>query len=364
MASAQRAVLRCDACNVANTLKELNMILVCERCKPLADEMLERLISTRATLTDVCVTKLVEELERVKNEISVEVRGTHDKLVERIDKTLEDNNNKKKKASASPPPPPPPPPPPAPMFYGNNILWIKSTLENNDKAAYRKKLLLSSVEPPVIDVRITKGGHLGVHFATTKHAEEAMEQLKSVSAQHNVSVIMQKKLKPKIKVVNVCRDDNTVVTSIKTKNPWLAELIVNEEEDFKLVKEIPSSRYYGFKHCIIKCSPGIRRAIKEKNDILALLYQTCYVTDSFHIYQCNNCQGFYHTSENCTKPPVCWKCAATHKGVYCTSSIQSYRCVNCISKNKLYINHAASDDSCPTYREELEKQRANTDYGV
>ena len=239
-----------------------------------------------------------------------------------------------------------------------NVLIVKSTQEN-EKAADSMKMIMSDISTPVEKVKPTKDGHLIVNFASKNDLEEAKKELEDNKDQHKVSVTMKNKMKPKIKIVNVSKDDDNIIESIKMKAPWLSSMI-EEEDDFKLVKEM-EARGQGLKHCIIRCTPMIRKKIFERGDKLATLYESCRVYDSYLVYQCYKCQGFGHSATKCNNTQVCVKCSGNHMLKDCNEN--SVKCINCTNQAKTDTKHKASSSECPLYQEELSRVKNITDHG-
>ena len=239
-----------------------------------------------------------------------------------------------------------------------NVLVVKSTHESN-KAAENMKSIMSDIKAPVENVKPTKDGHLVVNFANKKNLDEAKKQLEGNKNKHNVTVNEKNKLKPKIKIVNVSKEDDDVINGIILKSPWL-EHMIGEEDDFKLIKEI-DARNRNMKHCIIKCSPKIRKAIHDRQDKVSLLYQSCNVYDTYQVHQCYKCQGFNHSADKCSKGQTCGRCGGNHRLADCKE--KDYKCINCVNHGKSVTNHRTYDLGCPLYQEELSRQKNNTDHG-
>ena len=102
-------------------------------------------------------------------------------------------------------------------------------------------------------------------------------------------------MKPKIKVCSVDKYVDNVTEDIKERNKWINDYI-SDEEDFKLVQKL-KTRDVNNLHCIIKCSPEIRKQIFIRGDILYKLYKKNKVFDSCKVYQCFKCQEFNHRAK-------------------------------------------------------------------
>ena len=108
------------------------------------------------------------------------------------------------------------------------MLIVKST-KNGEKAADNKKEILGKLKTQVEAVNETKDGHLAVRFTNKENLEAAK---KEIEVNSEISVNEVGKMKPKIKIVNVSKEDDDVFQSIKMKNAWIANLI-EDEDDFK-----------------------------------------------------------------------------------------------------------------------------------
>ena len=248
----------------------------------------------------------------------------------------------------------------ASMVKSKNTLVIKST-EENMKASDIKKTIMENIATNVEQVKTSKQGHLVVNFADKGGLEKAKRDLEEVKENIKVEVDKKDLLKPKIKVCNIDESEDDIITSIKEKNEWLND-ICESEEDFKLVKML-KSRHNRKSHVIIKCSPTIRKAFRNRNDRVYTMYGgCCKIYDSYNVFQCYKCQGFGHTAEKCNKTQVCAKCSQEHRTKDCT--VNALKCQNCSLRNYSDINHKTYDEDCRVYKEELARIKNRTDHGV
>ena len=239
-----------------------------------------------------------------------------------------------------------------------NVLVIKSN-EEDGKAFEKKKSIMSNLKTPVERTRPTKEGHLILNFADKQQLENAKKEIDE-NTEENISVRIKGKLKPKVKICNISKDIENVRENILSKNPWIGELIENEE-DFKMITNL-KAKDEEKKHCIFKCSPLIRRALLAHDDKVYTLYESCNVYDSYSPYQCYKCQAFGHSAESCKENQVCGKCGGCHKLSECKVAKKS--CINCIRKNHTNTEHATFETTCPVLTEERTRIKNNTDHGV
>ena len=239
-----------------------------------------------------------------------------------------------------------------------NTLVIKSN-DGDNKAVQKKKAIMSKITTQVDEVKDSKVGHLIVKFADKEKLENARKEFEENIDDINISVVEKEKIKPKIKVCNVDADVDDVIEDIKERNKWINDYI-QEEEDFKLVKEL-NTREENNRHYIIKCTPEIRKQIFIRGEILYKLYKKNKVFDSYNVYQCFKCQGFNHSAKHCEKNQVCAKCSGNHRLVECNANVE--KCVNCERKGHSDLNHRTNGTKCPVYKEEVSRIKNRTDHG-
>ena len=337
----------------ADLIRNQNIKYICNECKK-EEGNVTTMSPENKTIRDT-LDQLQSRLDTMFQMIEGVVSGTHsitremDAVKEKIKVVNENEKEKvKEKKIASY----------ADKLKSSNILVIKSN-QDDSKAFEKKESIMSKLKTPVERTRPTKEGHLILNFADKQHLENAKKEMDD-NMDENISVKIKGKLRPKVKVCNISNDIENVTESIINKNPWIENLIENEE-DFKMVKSL-KAKDKEKKHCIIKCSPLIRRAILDHDDKLHTIYESCYVYDSYSPYQCYKCQAYGHSSENCSENQICGKCGGGHKLKECTVAKKS--CANCIRKNLTDIEHATYETICPVLIEEKSRIRKNTDHGV
>ena len=238
-----------------------------------------------------------------------------------------------------------------------NMLIVKSAVDGK-KASENKKVILGNIKTPVEAVNETKDGHLAVRFTSKRNLEVAKQELERENKEA-ITVSEKGKMKPKIKIVNVSKDDDDVIGSIKMKNEWIADLIVDDED--LIIKKTEQARNKKKMHYIIKCSPKIRKAIFDHGDKLYTKYENCNIYDSYQPFQCYKCQEFGHSAEKCNNNQVCPYCGDNHNYNDCPKT--HMKCVNCEKKN-LDSDHKSFDRQyCTLYIEEMGKIKDNTDHG-
>ena len=207
----------------------------------------------------------------------------------------------------------------------------------------------------------SKQGHLLVSFADDSKLKAAEDNLDKIKDSFNITVDKKDMLKPKIMIcdVDVDEDDDRIIETIKDKNRWISNMII-EDDDFKLIKK-KKSRRENKEHIIVKCSPEVRQAVYKRDNKLYTTYGVCTVYDTYRAYQCYRCQEFGHSANNCSKTQVCAKCSGEHKTKDCSSDTPG--CKNCMRKGHSDTGHATYFNKCPVYLEEIARIKNKTDHG-
>ena len=96
------------------------------------------------------------------------------------------------------------------------------------------------------------------------------------------------------------------------------ECLKNEfkhEDDLRVVQMRETSKNKKLKHVTLKCSPRIRKVIKDNNDQLYFESQVYRVYDSYHVVICHHCQKMGHI----------WQANALIKTMVNPQSVESVR---------------------------------------
>ena len=332
-------------------MSHVNVLYICNKCRAEKPK-----ISKKASETDYIEEKLHIMTEKIR-EIGEKVDGVTqcmDMVYDRIDTMDEDmkvaiNEDtaeiKKKKSYAE-------------SLKSKNVLIIKSTKEDQ-KANEKKKAIMKKIRTPVEQVKETKDGHLAINFADKQKLESAKTELEN-DQENEISVKEKDKLHPKIKLVNVSKEEEDIIESITTKNAWINNYI-EKEDDIKIIK-VQKARDETKNHYILKCSPKIRRAILENGDKLYTMYEHCNVYDAYLAFQCYKCQEFGHSAKNCRNDTVCAKCGGDHHIKDCDST--EVKCKNCERKGNEDTKHKTMEvNKCPILKEETLRVKNNTDHG-
>ena len=114
---------------------------------------------------------------------------------------------------------------------------------------------------------------------------------------------------------DICK--KRIIEGLVRKNECLKNGF-QHEDDLRVVQMRETSKNKKLKHVTLKCSPRIRKVIKDNNDQLYFESQVYKVYDSYHVIICHHCQKMDHMASKCPdkndgKSPICGKCAGTHK---------------------------------------------------
>lgn len=257
-----------------------------------------------------------------------------------------------------------------------SILIVKPKKEQESETT--RKIVKEKVNIKDLAVGITKlrkGGKGSVILGC--ESEREIKQLKDTVSEKlgkDFEIMEPKKIKPKLKVLNVDEDemklkDENLIDTIKKQNN-----IDGSERGFyiRVVKRIDNERRGG--------TTRTRRGNKEEGSLILEVdeethelilkrgkinigWRKCMVFNHYSVRRCFKCWGYYHIAKNCTRQETCHKCAGNHKASECTSTKK--KCINCMYKNKTYnlkINdeHDALSVECPTYIRALEEEKKRT----
>lgn len=362
-------VLKCHTCDGQFSVKQRNVQCtycdmyyhVNEKCTGLAAKNYDFLhsqhilyVCRECIQSDRKTTKEIEEIDtkfnsklnEVQSSLSAVIEDKLEDLFYQIENKVDQITQETYASKVKGPPKP------------KNTLVIKAT-NDNETAAKDKVTIVKKMDTHIDHAKTTRDGHVIVSFPCKETLDRAKSNLNGCKDDLNITVHERRKLWPKIKVCNVSTDDENVIHSILERNDWLKNAMTNEE-DLKFCKEL-KSKNRDEKHCIIKCSPEIRKRISENGDYLYTLFSKNKVYDSYRFYQCYHCQKFDHSSRECRHRQACANCGGEHRSDECTESVLS--CVNCCARN-LKSDHRANDLNCPRIKEEIARIKNRTDHGV
>ena len=157
-----------------------------------------------------------------------------------------------------------------------------------------------------------------------------------------------------------------IIEGLVRKNECLNDEILNED-DLRVIQVRETRKNKKHKHVTLKCSPRIRKVIKDNNEQLYFESQVYRVYDSYYVVICHHCQKVGHIASKCPdkndgKPLICGKCASTHEIRKC--NVIEKKCVNCTRRGvTTNIDHGTYDKNCPVYEMEKTRVQNNTDNG-
>lgn len=145
-------------------------------------------------------------------------------------------------------------------------------------------------------------------------------------------IMQTKKIKPKIKVVNVGEEemklnDKNLIDTITRQNK-----VDNREEGFylRVVKRITKEGKKGDTRVrrgnneedslILEADDVTHDLLKLKKGKINIGWRKCLVFNHYSVRRCFKCWGYYHIAKNCTRQDTCHKCAGNHKASECTAT--------------------------------------------
>lgn len=259
------------------------------------------------------------------------------------------------------------------------VIIVKPKKEQESEAT--KKLVQEKIDIKNLAVGISKlrKGSGGAVILRCE-SEREMEKLKNTVHEQlgeDVTITEPKKIKPKIKIVNVDEEemnleDENLLDTIKRQNKF------NEAEEgfyMRIVKKIfkekrnDNTRNRGGRReegSIILEVDEMTYEQMIRREKINIGWRKCIVYNHYNVKRCFKCWGYYHIAKNCIRQEICYKCAGSHKATECTASRK--RCVNCMHKIKAYnlkINdeHDALSGECPTFIKALEDEKKRYGWG-
>lgn len=245
-----------------------------------------------------------------------------------------------------------------------SILIVQPIKEQESETT--KKLVKEKVDIKKMEVGITKlrKGSKGSVILGCE-SEREMEKLKDTVREklgEDFKITEPKKIRPKIKVVNVGEEeiqlkDEILIDTIKKQNT-----IDGRDEEFgiKIVKRIVKDGSGG---SLILEVDEMTHELMLRREKINIGWRKCLVFNHYSVKRCFKCWGYYHIAKNCKRQETCHKCAGNHGAGDCKA--KKMRCVNCMYKSKTYnlkINdeHDALSRKCPTFIRALEEEKKRT----
>ena len=253
----------------------------------------------------------------------------------------------------------------------NIIIPVSDTKPNTTEITGIEKrvaAVLASSDVKIIKASATDKGNVVIKLKDTNKNININEKLKD---EFGEDVIIRKPFMPKIKIVSVPQYFNTdnnqnIVSSIIEENKYLQNFY---DKDKDCMQYIFSYNTNGRKSIIIKCSPEVRRALKEQIDTITIGQFECKLYDRIHVLQCSNCCKYGHTKKVCkNKTPTCTLCSGSHFYKDCQVKTEDKTCNNCLNHKDINIKeqagtHHAFSNTCPILKSEKSKIIKRTNFG-
>ena len=219
-----------------------------------------------------------------------------------------------------------------------NALIVKSA--DNGSITEKKVQIAKALSEVLIDkTRETTNGALIMNFRDKTNMEKAKKVIDDASNNIGTTTKIGNTYAPRIMLtyMNLTKDDDDgadvdgadtrnrfkkrIIEGLVRKNECLKNESLNED-DIRVVQVRETSKHKKLKHMTLKCSPRIRKVIKDNNDQLYFESQVYRVYDSYHVVICHHCQKIGHMARKCPdkndgKLSICGKCTGTHETRKC-----------------------------------------------
>ena len=212
-----------------------------------------------------------------------------------------------------------------------NALIVKSA-DNGSITEKKAKIAKALSEVPIDKTRETTNGALIMNFRDKTNMEKAKKAIDDDASNIGTTTKIGNTYAPRIMLtyMNLTKDDDDgadtrdkfkmrIIEGLVRKNECLKNESLNED-DLRVVQVRETRKNKKLKHVTLKCSPRIRKVIKDNNDQLYFESQVYRVYDSYHVVICHHCQKVGHMASKCPdkndgKPSICGKCTGTHENV-------------------------------------------------
>ena len=227
-----------------------------------------------------------------------------------------------------------------------NVLIVKSA--DNGSITEKKVQIAKALSEVPIDK--TTNGALIMNFRDKTNMEKAKKAIDDASNNIGTTTKIGNTYAPRIMLtyMNLTKDDDDdddgadddgANTRDKFKMRIIEGLVrKNEslnEDDLRVVQVRETRKNKKLKHVTLKCSPRIRKVIKDNNDQLYFESQVYRVYDSYHVVICHHCQKVGHMASKCpdkndVKPSICGKCSLQVHTKHKKCNEIEKKCVNCV----------------------------------
>ena len=371
--------VHCDSClsnkdqnGVSKEIRELKQIMETQK-----DETQKLFVAQRDLIHKL--TGNIDNLNKEMKLMTAEMKLIKDenKGLEKICSEIRDENMNAKSATNTQTP--------SYASIAKNALIVKSA---DSGSITEKKVQIAKAlsEVPIDKTRETTNGALIMNFRDKTNMEKAKKAMDDASNNIGTTTKIGNTYAPRIMLtyMNLTKDndddDDADVDDADTRDIFKKRIIeglvrkneglkneFQHEDDLRVVQMRETSKNKKLKHVTLKCSPRIRKVIKDNNDQLYFESQVYRVYDSYHVVICHHCQKMGHIASKCPdkndgKSPICGKCAGTHETRKCNE--MEKKCVNCVRRGiTVNIDHGTYDKNCPVYQMEKTRVQNNTDNG-
>ena len=216
-----------------------------------------------------------------------------------------------------------------------NALIVKSA-DSGSITEKKVRIAKALSDVPIDKTRETTNGVLIMNFRDKTNMEKAKKAIDDADNMGTTTEIGNT-YAPRIMLtyMNLTKEDDDddddddardrlktrIIEGLVRKNECLKNEI-QFEDDLRVIQVRKTSKNKKHKLVTLKCSPRIRKIIKDNNDQLYFESQVYRVYDSYHVVICQHCQKVGHIASKCPdkndgNPPICGKCAGTHKTRKC-----------------------------------------------
>lgn len=245
-----------------------------------------------------------------------------------------------------------------------SVLLVKPMGEQDSRMT--KKDIRQKIDPTHVDVskfKQVRNGGVVIGCTDKQHVDKLRKQLENqLGGKYTVETTSLKK--PKLKVININRDD----ISTEDSDEDIVELLVKSNNlrasdnlHIKVLKKA-ENRYKNI-NLILEVDPETHHFLLAEGRV-KLGWSRSRVFNHVSVLQCFNCMGFNHFAKDCKLKKACSKCSGEHSYKDCHS--EEAVCANC-SKEKgrnmnVDANHNALSRDCPFFIRIVAYQNKKIEY--
>lgn len=248
-------------------------------------------------------------------------------------------------------------------------MYLAPIVPSTSPAVDVMKILKINIDPAKekltqLDIRKTRNGVtvLTNDADTFNNLQTALRN--NVSTSTALSVKIQKKRKPRIRIVGVDHDipGSNIINEINSRNEAV-KLDGTHCRHIVAYKERSGNTTH-----ILEVDPAARRRLLDKGT-LAIGWTLARIEEDFHVPLCTFCATYGHSRRGClfTGQPdkiVCTKCASNHLPEQCVVRAGD-EAVTCNEWRRVGLpsTHPTGHMDCPVLQDRIARLKARTDYG-